>query len=210
MRRAVVIVGFSLVFLLALTVALTSARYLLPVPASPASLMILHLERWTWAVVIHVAGGITALALGPLQLITRRGKRLAWHRVAGWVYVLACLSSAVAGFWLALHSIYGPIASTGFVGLAVSWFFATAMGWRKAIERSFVEHRRWMIRSVALTFSAVTLRILLPLSPMSGLGFDDAYRVVSFLCWIPNLLMAELYLHWKRPAGGRPVGQSYS
>lgn len=188
------IAGFGLMTFLALAVSLGSARYLLPVPVSPAPLMTLHLERWPWAVIAHVAGGVTALTLGLFQLVTRKGPRRAWHRMAGRIYVLACLSSAVAGFWLALYSTAGPIASAGFGGLAVVWFFATAVGWRKAVEGAFGAHRRWMIRSLSLTFSAVTLRILLPLSPLSGLEFDDAYRAVAFLCWVPNLLAAELWL----------------
>ena len=51
-----------------------------------------------------------------------------------------------------------------------------------------------MIRSFALTFAAVTLRLYLPLIPLLGLSFIDGYRAVSFLCWIPNLIIAELYL----------------
>lgn len=207
MRRAMAMAGFGLMAFLAVAVSLGSARYLLPVPVSPAPLMILHLERWPWAVIAHVGGGMTALTLGLVQLVTRKGPRRAWHRLAGRIYVLACLSSAVAGFWLALHSTAGPIAAAGFGGLAIAWFVATAVGWRKAVGGAFSEHRRWMIRSLALTFSAVTLRILLPLSPLSGLEFDDAYRAVSFLCWVPNLLMAELWLRvrgWKAPPDGGP------
>lgn len=206
MRRAMTMAGFGLMTFMALGVALVSARYLLPDPAFPAPLMILHLERWPWAVIAHVAGGVAALALGSFQLITRKGPRRGWHRVAGRAYVLACLSSAVAGLWLALNSTAGPIASAGFGGLAVAWFITTAAGWRKAVEGEFGQHRRWMIRSLSLTYAAVTLRILIPLSPLSGLEFDDAYRAIAFLCWVPNLLAAELWLRirgWKvaPPAG---------
>lgn len=213
MRRTMAIAGFGLMIFLALVVSLGSARYLLPVPISPAPLMLGHLERWPWAVIAHVAGGVTALTLGFFQLVTRKGPRRVWHRFAGRIYVLACLSSAVSGFWLALYSTAGPVASAGFGGLAVAWFATTVVGWRKAVAGAFGEHRRWMIRSLSLTFAAVTLRILLPLSPLGGLDFDEAYRVVSFLCWVPNLLLAELWLRvrgWdvaparpSPPVGGR-------
>jgi uncharacterized membrane protein len=143
---------------------------------------------------VHVAGGVTALSLGLFQLVTRKAPRRKWHRIAGRIYVVACLSSAVAGLWLALNATAGPIASAGFGGLAVAWFTTTAMGWRKAVAGEFGQHRRWMIRSLSLTFAAVTLRIMLPLSPLSGLEFVDAYRAISFLCWVPNLLVAELWL----------------
>jgi len=52
-------------------------------------------------------------------------------------------------------------------------------------------HQRWMIRSLALTFAAVTLRVYLPLSVAVGLPFDVAYPVIAWVCWVPNLLVAE-------------------
>jgi hypothetical protein len=39
-----------------------------------------------------------------------------------------------------------------------------------------------MIRSFALTFAAVRLRIYLPLSPAAGLNYDDSYPVIAWLC----------------------------
>jgi len=51
-----------------------------------------------------------------------------------------------------------------------------------------------MIRSWALTLSAVTLRLYLSAIPVLGLDFVDAYRAISFLCWVPNLLLAEAWL----------------
>ena len=55
-------------------------------------------------------------------------------------------------------------------------------------------HRKWMIRSFALTFAAVTLRIYLAILPMLPVAFIGAYRAISFLCWVPNALVAELWL----------------
>jgi hypothetical protein len=37
----------------------------------------------------------------------------------------------------------------------------------------------------------VTLRIYLPLSHVAGIPYHDAYQVVSWLCWVPNLVVAE-------------------
>ena len=51
-----------------------------------------------------------------------------------------------------------------------------------------------MIRSFALTFAAVTLRLYLPFPPMMGFTFVEGYRVIAWLAWVPNLALAELYL----------------
>lgn len=194
MTRVIATTMFGLMVFLALGVALVSARYLLPEAPFPAPPMLGQIAEWPLAVLAHVGGGVIALALGSFQLVTRRGPRRIWHRWAGRTYVIACLISAVAGFWLALHASAGPVATAGFGGLAIAWFGATIMGWRKAVAGEFAQHRRWMIRSLSLTFAAVTLRIMLPLSPLSGLPFEQAYVAISFLCWIPNLLLTELWL----------------
>ncbi|MFV3517468.1 DUF2306 domain-containing protein, partial [Mycobacterium tuberculosis] len=55
-------------------------------------------------------------------------------------------------------------------------------------------HRRWMVRSFALTLAAVTLRIYLPLSDVLGIGFAASYPVVAWLCWVPNMAVVEWYL----------------
>jgi uncharacterized membrane protein len=187
-------VMFGLAALMALGVALVSARYLLPVVPFPAPPMLPQIANWPLAVLAHVGGGVVALALGTFQLVTRRGPRRIWHRWAGRTYVIACLIGAVSGFWLALHASAGPIATAGFGGLAIAWFATTVMGWRKAVTGEFAQHRRWMIRSLSVTFAAVTLRIMLPMIPLTGLEFVEGYRAISFLCWVPNLLLAEAWL----------------
>ena len=45
-----------------------------------------------------------------------------------------------------------------------------------------------------LTFAAVTLRIYLPLSDLVGIDFDVAYPVIAWLCWVPNVIVAERLL----------------
>jgi len=51
-----------------------------------------------------------------------------------------------------------------------------------------------MIRSFALTLAAVTLRIYIPIGLALPVPFEVSYQAISFLCWVPNLLLAELYL----------------
>lgn len=193
MTRIAATTLFWLTALLCVAVALLSARFLLPQPFM-AEAMAPHIEARPLIFLTHVASAATALALGAFQLLTWKGSRRVWHRWAGRVYVAACLVGAASGFGLAVSSIAGPVSGLGFGLLAVAWFVTTAMGWRKAVAGQYSQHRRWMIRSLSLTFAAVTLRIMLPLAPATGLEFLDAYRAIAFLCWVPNLLLAELWL----------------
>jgi hypothetical protein len=58
-----------------------------------------------------------------------------------------------------------------------------------------------MIRSYALTLAAVMLRIYLPLSQVFAIPFEPAYQTIAWLCWVPNLVVAEwLILRQSAPA----------
>jgi hypothetical protein len=62
-----------------------------------------------------------------------------------------------------------------------------------------------MIYSFAMTFAAVTLRLYLPIFPLLHLPFVDGYRAASWVSWVGNLLVAEIYL--RRPRRQKASGQ---
>uniref|UniRef100_UPI00286E661A DUF2306 domain-containing protein n=1 Tax=Phenylobacterium sp. TaxID=1871053 RepID=UPI00286E661A len=143
---------------------------------------------------LHAALAGAALMIGPFQFLPWVRNRRSLHRTLGKAYVASCLISGLAGFILSFGSTAGPIAGFGFGTLAVVWIACTGQALRMAQARRFEEHRQWMIRSFALTFGAVTLRLYLPLSQVMGIEFLDAYRAIAWLAWVPNLMVAELYL----------------
>lgn len=183
--------------LLSAFVALYSFRYLLQVGPAP-DLIAANLFKTPW-LMIHVGGAATALLLGPLQFSTRlRNRFRSIHHWIGRVYVVSCLVGGIAGFALAVGTVTGSISTLGFGSLAILWIITTSLAWRRAMQGRFIEHRAWMIRSFALTFAAVTLRLYLPFVAFLSIPFVNGYRAISFLCWVPNLLLAELYLRKRR------------
>ena len=184
---------WSVCVLLCVFVALVSYRYFLgPVEAPPVIAGNALKNPW---LLVHVAGAATALLIGPLQFSNRlRSRFRTLHHWIGRAYVVSCLVGGVAGFVLALGASTGLISTIGFGSLAIAWIVTTSLAWRRAMQQRFTEHRAWMIRSFALTFAAVTLRLYLPLAALLSLNFDDAYRAISFLSWVPNLVAVELYL----------------
>ncbi len=174
-----------------------SYRYLAGMGLVPEVIATNHrLNPWLG---IHVGAAATALLIGPLQFLSRlRARRRALHRWFGRIYVAACLIGAIAALPLALGASTGPITTAGFGTLAILWVFTTWLAWRYARRRRFAEHRSWMIRSFALTFAAVTLRLYLPIALALPFAFESSYRAISFLCWVPNILVAELYLRAAR------------
>lgn len=144
---------------------------------------------------LHVGPAIVALFIGPFQVWRRLRRRFPMaHRVAGWVYVLAVTAASIGGFGLAWTAFGGGITTGGFVTLSVLWLGVTAMALTRAIRGDVAAHRRWMIRSLALTTSAVTLRLIIGIGPALGFDFDDSYRFAAWACWVTNLAVAEWYL----------------
>jgi uncharacterized membrane protein len=190
--------GRTLAALLSFGIALYSYRYLTGGPMrGPAILANTFANPF---LVLHVGGAATALLVGPFQFLAQfRNRKSGLHRIVGRIYVAGCLLGATAGFPLALGSTAGPVASGGFGTLSVCWFAATVLGWRHAVQRRFAEHRVWMLRSWAMTFAAVTLRLALPVPPLLGVDFLDGYRAISWLCWTVNLAVLELYLRRSAP-----------
>lgn len=179
---------------LSLATAAVSYRYLLPsTPGVPGNVAA---NPFAWPLLpLHAVFAATALLLGPFQFWRgARVRRPSLHRASGRVYVGACLAGGVTGLGLALGSTAGPIAATGFAALATAWIYVTVRGWRSAVQGGFIEHRRWMARSFALTFAAVTLRLQIPLAAAAALEPLEAYRAIAWLCWVPNLLAVEACL----------------
>lgn len=164
-----------------------------PLGGSPGPQVLANVFAKPW-LVVHVIGAGTALLLVAFQFLPAIRRRRAIHRWIGRIYASACILGGSAGLVVAVGTTAGPIAAAGFGLLGVIWIYVTGQGWMTARARRFDEHRAWMIRSFALTFAAVTLRIYMPMSMMLHLDMDQAYRAIAWLAWVPNLVVAELYL----------------
>lgn len=156
-------------------------------------------QVWKAAFYLHVGLGGLSLLSGWTQFSKRlRATNIALHRKLGTVYVLSVLISGIAGLYVAFFATGGPVAQSGFTGLAIAWLITTTFAYQTIRRKKVDEHRAWMIRSYALTFAAVTLRLWLPaLTSLFGMDFIPAYRIIAWLCWVPNLIWAEWYL--RRP-----------
>ena len=141
----------------------------------------------------HVFGALFALLLGPFQFSTRiRSRWLKVHRWTGRLYlVLGVGVGGLAGLYLAFFAFGGPVSRLGFACLALGWLYTGLRAYRAVRAGHITSHRRWMVRNFALAFGAVTLRLWIPGSVVAGIPFEMAYPVIAWLCWVPNLLVAE-------------------
>ena len=188
--------GKTLLWILTISVALVSWRFFVGGVAETMNIVAHNIPDREIALFAHIGFAPLALLLMPFQFWKGlRMRRPKIHRWIGRIYVLAILISGVGGLFIAFYTTAGTFAAIGFGLLAVLWIATTLIGLWHIRARRIVDHQRWMIRSAALTFAAVTLRLWLPLGTFGmGFPFDTFYPYVAWLCWVPNLIIAEVWL----------------
>jgi uncharacterized membrane protein len=189
-----------LIFALSLSISLVAVRYfVLPLTKASGEEFGRHLAVHGLFLYAHVGGGAIALLAGAVHwLVTSRRRRSSWHRALGRTYVIGVFVGGLSGLVIALHAFGGFMARAAFATLAVTWLVSTTIAFNRARARDWTAHRAWMIRSFALTFAAVTLRVWLPVLSIFGVSFEVAYPPVAWLCWVPNLLLAEWFITRER------------
>lgn len=157
---------------------------------------LLQSTLWNIAFYQHILLGAVAMLTGWSQFSQRiRNRNLRLHRTLGKIYIIAVVLSGSAGFYLALFATGGLVSNLGFSFLAVSWLFTTVQAYLLIRKREVDAHQHWMIRSYALCWAAVTLRLWIPFFQLAtDLEFVTAYRIIAWLCWVPNLIVAEIII----------------
>ncbi|CAN7146337.1 DUF2306 domain-containing protein [Devosia sp. LjRoot3] len=185
----------GLIWFLCLGIAIASWRFLWAGVESSMGHVAYHADLRPIAFYTHVVLAPAALALVPFQLWNGlRASKPGLHRLLGRAYGIAIVLSGLSGLWLALTTEAGAVAAWGFGLLAIAWLATTIRGIGLAMQGDRLAHRRWMIRSIALTLAAVSLRLQVFATLLLDLPFDTAYSAIAWLCWVPNLIVAELVL----------------
>jgi len=168
--------------------------------------------------VVHVFTAAVAVVLGPLQFVPAVRAHRRTHRAIGRCYLLAgVLPSALAAVPVAAWS-GNLLTQVSLSTAAVLWLGTGALAYQAARRRDIARHRAWMMRNYALTFLAVTARLLVPLLLLVQVLLGDgdngpiADRVAGTipvgqtLGWIVNLAVVEVLLHRRnlRPAHTQP------
>lgn len=193
MRTAWVVMAF-----LGLIVVAFAVQTIL-VPAARSEVAVAMFARFPVRALLHMVAGMVMLVAGALNLDPGlRLRHRVLHRWMGRAYVAAVVIGGTAALLAAPWSYGGMVTHLGFGTLGVLSITTTLLG-LAAIRKGDVRvHREWMIRSYALTLGAVMLRIYIPVSLVAGARFEEAYQVISWACWVPNLIVAELFFIGRR------------
>ncbi len=145
---------------------------------------------------VHIAVAIPSILIGPfLFIVPLRKAYPKLHIRFGQIYVIGCILSALTVVPLAIANNPGTPAAYGFTPMATIWFLTTYFAYTSAINKDYVAHRRWIMRSYAMTFAFVhvnmTWKLILPFEYMS----HDAIKIMqSMVSWMINLFLVEIYL----------------
>lgn len=157
--------------------------------------LVYHLWHWRISFYVHVFTSVIVLVTGLLQFSSYLLKKFpGLHRRSGKIYVqVVLLFSGPSGLIMGFYANGGFPARISFVLLASLWLITTFLGWHYALQRRWRLHTGMMVRSYALTLSAISLRFYafligtfdIPIRPV------PAYILISWLSWTLNLLVAE-------------------
>lgn len=159
--------------------------------------------------VFHVVFASIAMVTACVQIsgwVRRRAPAV--HRMSGRVYVLAgVLPAGLSGLVIGAISPFGPVIRVSNVLLAMLWLTCTATGFWMARRGRTADHRRWMLRSIALTLSIITNRIWAVIAAIvlvpqlsTTFGGNEALMIQTiaglsgWLGWVLPLLVTEWWL----------------
>ena len=166
----------------------------------------LHLPLWKAAFYIHVFSSIFTLLAGFTQFsseILKNHRGL--HRLIGRIYVWdIVLINFPTGLILAVYANGHLPTKIAFLILDGLWLWFTVKAVVEVKKGNIAGHREYMIRSYALTFSAVTLRTWrLVLTSSFDLDPQLIYMLDAWLGFVPNLICAEWLIARNRKAAQR-------
>jgi hypothetical protein len=164
-----------------------------------------------FGLLLHIIGGTIGLLVGPLQFQQFIRKRtIKTHKVFGYIYYVGMVIGLIGSIWLVPFASGGMTNKFAFGILAMVWlvtnstaFYYIVLCQRYTREVRIQLHREWMIRSYAATTGAITLRIwifilltfnLAVLKLQYEEAFMEMYRTVSWLGFVPNMIVAEVYI----------------
>src|SRR6185312_11778984 len=139
-----------------------------------------------------LCGGIALLA-GPMQFSSRlRNRHPKFHGILGRVYVICIFIGAFTGIALAA----GRPGMPGTSMQAAAWIVCTTAAFITARNRQITQHRQWMARSYAVTFTFVSSRVL-NLWPRYWSHLGDSFSAVGVIAFtLASLLIVEVGLNW--------------
>lgn len=147
-------------------------------------------------IIFHVLFTSLALVLGIPQMSKKFRERLPKTNVnLRRIYFVSVITGGITGLILSFYAQGGLVNHIGFAMLSIIWLYSCAMSISAIQKNDMGTFRVWIVRNYTLTLAAVTLRIFLGLLwsfyEFKPEYFEEIYRPLGFLCWVPNIMITE-------------------
>jgi hypothetical protein len=147
----------------------------------------------------HITMGMVALLTGPVQLwLGLKDLYPAVHRTLGYVYLVAVILGALAGYYLAFNTSGGIVFGSGLTALATIWLMTTGMAFLAIKRHLYEQHKEWMIRSYVVTFGFVTFRVFDGVLAAQGVPLLDHIGISAWFAWSVPLFLNEVVLQGRK------------
>ena len=149
----------------------------------------------------HIIGSSIILLIGFFQFSKKVYSNRPLHKALGKLYVFGVLLFAAPGAYVMTFFINrGVWVFVSFLLQNILWITFTLAAWILIKNGRVDDHIKMMRRSYSLAFAAVTLRLYIFMFTVfgNGVGFANNYIIISFLSWVPNLLLVEWINYYYR------------
>jgi Predicted membrane protein (DUF2306) len=142
---------------------------------------------------IHIFAGMFCI-LAALVQFSRYilKKKRAIHVWSGRIYVFVVLFlGAPTGLYMSFFAKGSFWERILFLFMAITWFYTTLRGLQTILQKNVLAHRFWMLRSYAMSMTAVTFRIYHLIFYYAGWGNLDNYELSLWISVLGNMFVAE-------------------
>ncbi len=154
----------------------------------------------------HILPGVVYLLIAPFQVSRRhRHADLARHRRLGRVALVAGFMTGAFAIAVGIIFPFGGVTEAS-ASVTFGAYFLIALGLAFRAIRSGNEpmHRRWMLRAFAIGLAVGTIRVVIGVSQVFGVAFEDVFGVAFWIAFVLNAAAVELWL-WRSRAGLAPT-----
>ena len=154
-------------------------------------------------IALHSLAALTAFAAGPVAIL--RHRRDLWHRIAGYVWAVAMLLTAVTGLAIFEIRLVGPFSPIHLLPLLVFW-----MVWRGIVAiraGRIIEHGRIMVQLHLWSMGVAGLFTLLPGRRMNAVLFGgDSWTGFALAAVLFAAFARWLWAAQPKARSGAPAG----
>ncbi|GAA2076829.1 DUF2306 domain-containing protein [Actinomadura alba] len=150
----------------------------------------------------HIGFGTIAMITVVLQVWPRvRLNHRRLHRFSGRIYVVSTLISGLLA--LSIVRFAPPVGQIGVSLATILWMGLTTMGFIRARQRRFAEHRRFMLYSFAIVMNNTvgTFIVYVGLRLPDPIEVNYLLEAARWVGWVFNLILVQAWLNHtaKRP-----------